>query len=116
MAPMATFDDLPCLLRASKGGSGCELRVHVLPGASRSKFAGLHGDQLRVRVAAPPIDGRANAELLQWLAHALDLRRRAVTLRAGLASRHKRVHLDCAPAHVAAWLRAQALGADRSSP
>lgn len=98
--------DLPCL-KADRAGTGCELWVQVVPNAGRTAVAGLHDGALRVRLAAPPIEGRANAELLQWLARALGLPRRAVTLAGGDLSRRKRLHVDCAPERLAAWLRLQ---------
>jgi hypothetical protein len=68
---MTAAHDLPCL-KASRAGAGCELLVQVVPNAGRTVIAGLHDGALRVRLAAPPIEGRANAELLQWLARALE--------------------------------------------
>ena len=47
---------------------GVRLTLHVQPGASRSELAGMHGDALKVRVAAPPVDGAANRELIRFLA------------------------------------------------
>ena len=70
------------------------LVVHVQPRAKRSAAAGRHGDALRVRLAAPPVDGAANEELVRFLAEALDLPRRAVRLVAGRTSRRKVVELD----------------------
>jgi hypothetical protein len=81
------------------------LQVQVVPNASRTVVAGMHDGALRVRLMAPPIDGRANAALLAWLALSLGLPRRAVQLLSGDSSRRKRVVLDCQPAQVAAWLR-----------
>lgn len=108
--------DLPCL-KVGTGDSGCELLLHVVPHAGRSGVAGLHDGALRVRLAAPPIEGRANAELLRWLAGALGLPRRAVTLAGGDLSRRKRVRIDCAPETLATWLRAQlAAGPAASAP
>ena len=98
--------DLPCLT-VDRSGAGCELRVQVVPNAGRTAVAGVHDGALRVRLAAPAIEGRANAELLQWLARALGLPRRAVTLVGGELSRRKRLHVDCGPDHLATWLRAQ---------
>ncbi len=65
------------------------LTVHVQPGAKRSEVAGLHGDALKIRLAAPPIDGRANAALLAFVAQRLGLARSAVELKSGQTSRHK---------------------------
>lgn len=98
--------DLPCL-KAGRTGHGCDLLVQVVPNAGRTAVAGLHDGALRVRLAAPPIEGRANAELLQWLARALGLPRRAVTLVGGDLSRRKRLHVECSADQLAAWLRAQ---------
>jgi uncharacterized protein (TIGR00251 family) len=49
------------------------LTVHVQPGAKRSEMAGLHGDALKIRLAAPAVDGRANAALLAFVAQRLGL-------------------------------------------
>ena len=97
-------DDLPCL-RAD--GAGCVLQVQVVPNAGRTACAGFHDGALRVRLQAPPIEGRANAALLQWLARSLGLPKRGVTLVSGDTARRKRVQIDCPPATVAAWLRTQ---------
>ncbi|HEX8747597.1 MAG TPA: DUF167 domain-containing protein [Pyrinomonadaceae bacterium] len=72
--------------------------VRVVPRASRSRVAGAHDGALRVRVAAPPVDGAANEELTRTLAQALEVPRRAVEITAGHASKLKqvRVHgIDC---------------------
>ena len=88
--------------------------MQVVPNAGRTACAGFHDGALRVRLQALPIEGRANAALLQWLAKSLGLPRRAVTMVSGDAARRKRVQIDCPAAAVAAWLRVQ-LDADRSS-
>ncbi|MEN9628423.1 MAG: hypothetical protein RJA10_1650 [Pseudomonadota bacterium] len=97
-------DDLPCLTDL---GVTSELQMQVVPNASRTVVAGLHDGALRVRLMAPPIDGRANAALLAWLADALGLPRRSVRLLSGDTSRRKRVALDCPSEQVAAWLRGE---------
>lgn len=60
----------------------------VVPGASRTEIKGLHGDRLRIRVAAPPEDGRANREVLELIGRRCGSRAELVS---GPASRHKRV-------------------------
>jgi hypothetical protein len=70
------------------------LIVHVQPRARRSEVAGRHGDAIKVRLAAPPVDGAANEELVRFLAEALGVPRRAVRLTAGLQSRRKTVEID----------------------
>ncbi len=54
----------------------------------------MHGAALKVRVASPPVDGKANAALLAWLADAFDVPLRAVTLVRGQASRQKTVRIE----------------------
>ena len=65
------------------------LAVKVLPGASKTEFAGTQEGQLRVRVAAAPEDGKANAELIAFLAKALSCPKRELILLRGEKSRHK---------------------------
>jgi uncharacterized protein (TIGR00251 family) len=69
---------------------GAIVAVRAVPGASRASIQGLHGDEVRIRVCSPPVDGRANDEVAEVLADALGLRRRDVTLIAGRTSRSKR--------------------------
>jgi len=69
------------------------LTLHVQPGSRRTEAAGLHGDALKVRVAAPPVDGKANTELLHFLAHAFAVPLRDVTLVRGETSRRKVVRI-----------------------
>ncbi len=72
---------------------GWVLTVRAQPGASRSEIAGPYGDALRIRLAAPANDGKANAELVRFLAAALGVAPRAVTLVRGHASRDKVVEI-----------------------
>jgi uncharacterized protein (TIGR00251 family) len=65
------------------------LTLHVQPGAKRSEIAGLHGDALKIRLAAPPIDGRANDALIKYAAGLFDVPQRQVELKQGGQSRHK---------------------------
>jgi len=72
---------------------GIIIHVRVVPRARRSGFAGTTGDALRVRLRAPPVDGAANAELIDVVAAALDVPRHAVSIVAGEHSRQKRVRV-----------------------
>jgi len=74
-------------------GGGSLLRVHVRPGASRPGVAGLHGGALALRVAARPIEGAANREVLAVIATALEVAPSAVELVAGARGRDKRVRI-----------------------
>lgn len=67
------------------------LDCHLQPGASRSEFAGLHGGRLKIRIQAPPVDGRANAALIELLAREFDVAKQAITIEQGELGRQKRV-------------------------
>ncbi len=69
------------------------LRVHAQPGARRTEVVGLHGDALKVRLQAPPVDGKANDALCRYLAQRCALPLAAVRLRSGLTGRAKQVAL-----------------------
>ena len=75
-------------------GAALVLNLHVQPGASRTEAAGLHGGALKLRVASPPVDGKANATLLAWLADVFAVPLRAVTLVRGETSRQKTVRIE----------------------
>jgi uncharacterized protein (TIGR00251 family) len=91
----------PCL---SPQGDGVVLRLAVVPNAKRTAADGLHDGALRVRLAAPPIEGRANEALVAWLAKALGVPKRAVTLAHGASGRRKTVVIDVPLAAAEAWL------------
>jgi hypothetical protein len=76
-------------LKAVPGG--VELSVLVQPRASRTRVLGEHDGMLKIQLAAPPVDGEANAALVEFLGKLLGVPRRQVTLTAGDASRRKRV-------------------------
>jgi hypothetical protein len=85
------------------------LSVHVQPGARRPGVAGLHGDAVRLRVAAPPEAGRANREVCDLIASALSARPRDVAVVSGASTRRKRLAIrSVPPERVAAWLAALA--------
>jgi uncharacterized protein len=73
---------------------GVSFDVVVVPRASRSKVVGLHGTALKITLAAPPVDGEANAELCAVLAKALGVAKRAVRVVRGEHSKSKTVQVD----------------------
>ena len=75
-------------------GNGVVLTLHVQPGAKRSDIAGLHGEALKIRLAAPPVDGKANEALIAFIAERLGIPKSRVELVAGPASRAKRVRVS----------------------
>ncbi len=70
------------------------LAVHAQPGAKASGIAGVHGDALRVRIAAPAVEGKANAELVRFLAEQFGVARSRVTLLRGDSGRRKVVRIE----------------------
>lgn len=72
----------------------CTLALKAIPNAPRNEVVGWLGDALKVKVHAPALEGRANAELCEFLADTLRLPRRAVTVARGDKSRQKFVRID----------------------
>jgi uncharacterized protein len=72
-----------------KTEQGWLIAVHAQPGAKKSAVAGLHGEALKIRIAAPPVEGKANEALVAFVAKALGVPRRAVSLVRGDSSREK---------------------------
>ncbi len=70
------------------------LDLHVQPGASRTEFAGRHGERIKVRLAARAIDGRANEALIEFLAEHYRVPKSRIRITSGLKSRQKRVVID----------------------
>ena len=73
--------------------AGVTFSVRVVPRASRSEVAGLHDGALRIRVAAPPVDGAANRELIRFLAKRFKVAPQAITLVAVINSKNKVIHI-----------------------
>lgn len=72
-----------------RNGDILTLTLHIQPGAKRTAVAGLHGEALKIRLAAPPIEGRANEALLKFIAESFGVPLRQVELKQGGQSRHK---------------------------
>ena len=98
---MTPSDSLPCLFAS---GDGVLLQLSVMPNARRTEIDGLHDGALRVRLAAPPIDGRANDALIAWLAKSLGIPKRDVDVLRGESSRRKQVAIAVSHDVAAAWL------------
>ncbi len=88
------------------------LVVHVVPRARRTEVSGRHGDAIKIRLAAPPVDGAANAELVRFVAERVGVPRGAVTIARGATTRRKTVAVEgvAADALARALLRADPQG------
>jgi len=74
-------------------GENLLLSCHLQPRASKDEFCGLHGDSLKIRITAPPVDGRANAHLMKFLAKQFSVARGAITIVSGELGRQKRISI-----------------------
>jgi uncharacterized protein len=84
-------------------GQALWLDVSVSPNAKRTAVDGLHDGALRIRLAAPPVDGKANDSLVAWVASQLGLPRRAVLLVRGQTARRKALQVDAPAEDVLRW-------------
>ena len=86
---------------------GLVLRLYIQPKASRDAIVGLHGDEVKVAITAPPVDGQANAHLVKYLAKQFRVAKSQVVIEKGELGRHKQVkiiHPQTIPTDVAALL------------
>jgi uncharacterized protein len=108
MTAMPSSAPLPDLvfLRLEKNGDVL-VDLHVVPNAARTQAVGLHGEAgqqaLRLRLQAPPVDGKANQAVLRWLASCLEIPQHAVTLARGETARRKQLRVSASAAGRAAW-------------
>lgn len=69
------------------------LKLHIQPGARQTEATGIHGDELKIKLAAPPVDGKANQFLAKFLAKRFDVPLKHVMLKRGAQSRHKIIEI-----------------------
>lgn len=74
-------------------GEDLILDCHLQPRASKDEFAGLHGERMKIRLTAPPVEGKANAHLIAFLAAAFGVAKSQVSLESGELNRQKRVRV-----------------------
>jgi hypothetical protein len=87
----------PTWLRYDAAARRLSLTLYAQPNARKCQFAGLHGDALKVRIAAPAVDNKANAALIEFLSEALGVPRSTITLRQGATGRRKIVEITGGP-------------------
>ena len=79
----------PCWLRYNAAARRLTLTLHIQPNARKSSIAGVHGDALKVRIAAPAVDNKANAALVEFLSETLGVPRSAIAILSGATARRK---------------------------
>lgn len=87
--------------------AGVTLTVHAQPRAKKSEIVGLHGGALKVRIAAPPVEGAANEEIIAFFVKLLEVPRSAITMKQGRQSRHKVLEIRGDAAELASRIAAQ---------
>jgi uncharacterized protein (TIGR00251 family) len=80
--------------------AGVAFKVHVQPRSSRNQVVGAHGDALKVKLTAPPVEGAANAACIAFMAGVLDVPKSAVSIITGMTGRRKTLLIRCAPERV----------------
>ena len=70
------------------------LSVHIQPNASKSEWAGLHGERIKIRIQSPPVDGKANRALIEFIAQAFGVAKSQVSVVSGESSRQKMVTIN----------------------
>jgi hypothetical protein len=78
----------------SSAGDGVVITVRVVPRASRNEVAGIMGDVLKLRVCAPPVDGKANEAVVEFLSERLDVPRSRISIKTGTLGRRKHVRVE----------------------
>lgn len=73
--------------------NGLVLRLYIQPKASRDQIVGLHGDELKVAITAPPVDGQANTHLIKFIAKQFRVAKSQVVIEKGELGRHKQIKI-----------------------
>lgn len=81
------------MAKRTKTNTGATFRVRVQPGASKNEIVGVQEDALKIRISAPPVEGKANKALIQFLAKQLAVKRSQVEILNGHTSRSKTIHV-----------------------
>ena len=82
------------VFKVVSSSAGLSFSVKVQPGASKGAIVGVEGDYLRIRLAAPPVDGKANEALIEILAQNLSVSKSQVQIQSGLSSRRKIIRVE----------------------
>ncbi len=86
------------------------IRLFIQPKASRDQIVGLHGDEVKIAITAPPVDGQANAHLLKYLSKQFRVAKSQIIIEKGELGRHKQIripHPQAIPAEIAALLKSE---------
>jgi uncharacterized protein (TIGR00251 family) len=82
------------MIPITKTERGIVFSIRVLPRSSRCEIAGIHGDALKLKITAPPVDGKANDECVRFLSETLGIKKSRISIVAGHTSRNKRIAIS----------------------
>ncbi|WP_305370112.1 DUF167 family protein YggU [Photobacterium leiognathi] len=77
-----------------QNGDDLIIRLYIQPKASRDQIVGLHGDEIKIAITAPPVDGKANAHLVKYLSKQFKVAKGLIHVEKGLQGRHKQVRIE----------------------
>ncbi len=83
----------------TQSGKDVTLKLHIVPRSSRTEICGEHGDALKIKLQAPPVEGKANKALIEFLSDTLDIPRSNISILSGDTGRNKRVLIRGIPLH-----------------
>jgi uncharacterized protein (TIGR00251 family) len=81
------------MIFVSEQKDGIIIRLHIQPGASKNELVGLHGDRLKIRLKAPPVEGKANKELINYLSKVFEIPKNEIEIISGQTGRRKNVKI-----------------------
>ena len=82
------------MVNIKETGDGIILQVHVVPRSAKSEFVGVQGDALKLRIAAPPVEGQANKECVRFLSDILGIKKKQVIILGGSKSKNKTIAIE----------------------
>lgn len=79
----------------SKADDGLILNLHIVPRSSKTEICGTHDNALKIKLQAPPLEGKANKALIKFMAKTLSIRQHDITILSGESARSKRIKVKC---------------------
>lgn len=84
----------------TQSGKDVILTLHIVPRSSRTEICGEHGNALKIKLQAPPVEGKANKALIEFLSDKLDIPRNSIAILSGDTGRNKRIMISGIPANI----------------
>lgn len=101
---MEQQDDLPISVWYKQRNNGLILSLHIQPGAKSNQIVGIVGEELKIKIAAPSIENKANIELVRYLASLFKVSKGQIKIKRGLKSRHKIIEVIGYEVEAVEWI------------